>query len=237
MGRMTTGWAAILAAAFLVGCAAPRGGVGMKAPDFAGRAKGIRTIGVVVVEARVIEIGADGSESIAIEKTSRCLSRLESVGVDSLRRLGYDAVLLPYDEEIRRLTTEYFAAHQQIGAAISAGQPVGSTPPFEPVRAVATARGLDAIAVFKLRVTDPTVGRFVLRQMRHKRTGGLTQADVALLDGAGRVLYYRYFSEESDMGFSPFVSRDKNAFGFLGGPSTLVEVCERLTADLAQGGP
>jgi hypothetical protein len=195
-------------------------------------AQSVQTIGVVVVEARVIGISADGSLEVDIDKTARCLSEFEDAAVASLKQLGYDAVVLTYDDEIRRLVAEAAPVHDRLAAARNANQPIEGVRPLEFAKQVATARSVDAIAFATVRFYIPSFGRHALsaligRDLLFKlgfgRSGG-SGARLALLDATGQPIYYNFLYEE------------KTNFSQTSG-KTLERFCETLAAGLPRRAP
>lgn len=220
MDRKTSCWA-ILLGSLLVGCATSK--PHLASSDFPSAAKSIKTVGVVVAEARVVGLSAGGSLEVDIERTGLCLSQLEEAAVTSLRQRGFDAVLLAYDDEIRRLVTEYAPVQERLAGARDGRQPIETVPPMTYAQQVATSRALDAIAFVSVRFIIPSLGRHALSALGWGSSGE-SRARLALFDATGRPIYYQFLYEAKD-NFSKTSGK------------TLERFCETLTAGIPQRSP
>lgn len=213
-------FAVLLTGAFAAGCAAERSYVTTR--DFPEAGRAIRKVGVVVAEARLLDVTVAAEVSKNIEGSERCLPLVEAAAVRSLSDRGYEAVPLAYDDEMRSLVAEYAQIRQRLVGAYADKKPIEIVPPLPRAQQVAAARGVDAIAFVSVRDLVGSKGRkflsILLTGSIYQMSGGSSEAELALLDAAGRPIYFDVWKLEGNLDWSD--------------DEDIVEVCGKLTAGL-----
>lgn len=235
MRTLRTFPAALLIGALAAGCAAEKSYV--TTSDFPEAGRAIRKVGVVVAEARLLDLsvghvaaGVTGAHLVPevsknVEGSERCLPLAEAAAVRSLSDRGYEAVLFAYDEEIRTLVAEYAPVRERLAGAFLDKKPIEIVPPMPRAQQVAAARGVDAIAFVSVRDLVGSKGRKFLTALFYGSpavhvSGGRSEAELALLDAAGRPIYFDVLREEGNLDWSD--------------DEDIVELCGKLTAGLAR---
>lgn len=230
MARATSCGTAVLLGALLVSCSAAPPYT--KSKDFSEAAKGIKTVGVVIVEARAIEIAVGGSLTANIDKTEVCLAQLKASAVDSLKQKGLEAVLLEYDDEIRALLKEYYPVRSQLGAMWYRREPLGADVSLAGVQRVASSRHVDAVAFYSVRITMPSTGSQVMAALRLGGTTGESEGDLSLFNASGRAIYFQRSFRPYALSFD-----SKTALGTTIKEGNIPEFCDKLAAGLGVGSP
>lgn len=151
---------------------------------------GVTRVGVVIAEARVIDLSAGGTLEVNLKETERCAPRVEAAAVRRLADLGYEAVPLGYDDEIREVVTAYLRARGRLVVLWAREESIDSAPAVPGAEKVAAARGVDAIAFVSSRIVDPTTKSVIGLAFLGIKPKGELEVSLALVDAAGSVVYF-----------------------------------------------
>lgn len=207
----------------VVSCAQTR--KSLVTPEFSSAVMSIRSVGVLVVESEVLDLGAFRKSTPNAEKTGKARTCLGAAAVSSLQARGFEAVLLPDEEPSRELAREYRTLRGDIMMerkfAGSAGKIEGMAP-LSAAPAVLRGRNLDGVLLVSgidhhASVASRLAG---LSPILGGGGAGIAYADIALLDATGRILFYDEW-EGSDVA----LTEEKGA----------ARVCRELSAGLVAG--
>lgn len=187
----TVRFAGLLLAALLSGCA---GTPYMATSDFSGHAGELKKIGVVT-DIRIYTPGG-----LAADRSAQSMKDFEAVSVQDLTDKGYVVTVLPLDDGLRAVLTQYQAVRQRIERPFdsSGGQIEGLAPIPGAAAAVAQAN-VDGIVIvcgvdhlmsgmaFGASLAGRVLTQGALAPSTREPIG---YADFAILDKTGRITFY-----------------------------------------------
>ena len=183
----------LLMAGLAAGCAS--GKSSLKSQDIADRVESIKRVGVIVAEARIYNLGAGGSKEFNPDASERCEKCAESAALKSLVDRGYVAVLIPLDDDVRALLSDYAKARGDISTPFQSNQgKIEGVPLLACAPQTCAKNDVDGV-VFVGAVDHVSTGgrKALLGAMAvFGITGGqgIAYADLSVVDRTGKLLYY-----------------------------------------------
>lgn len=188
--RSKTQLTMLLLTALLAGCATSQY---QASSEFSGHAGELKKIGIVT-DIRIYAAGG-----LAAEKSAQSAKDFEAASLQNLADKGYAVTVLPLDDDLRTVLTQYQAVRNNIAKPFSAsGGKVAGLAPIPGAAALAAKTNVDGIVILNgmdsvvnsTAFTAGLVGSILMGAAGAGPQEPIGYADIAILDKTGKITFY-----------------------------------------------